>query len=183
MGSEMCIRDSHKNIRLPGAVISKIMFLRDEIDSVMDLAQRSRLQRFEYDQYHPGLTVLENLVFGLNTPNVNTEQQEKLLNAVEQFLKQEDLSRDIMLLTLKSSESGVAGSRLSLTARQNLSLASALIKQPDILVVNDGLSSYDEDEQLAIKDNIRELLPDTAILWLTSELDRHTEFDRVITLE
>ena len=175
--------ENHKNIRLPGAVISKIMFLRDEIDSVMDWAQRSRLQRFEYDQYHPGLTVLENLVFGLNTPNVNTEQQEKLLNAVEQFLKQEDLSRDIMLLTLKSSESGVAGSRLSLTARQNLSLASALIKQPDILVVNDGLSSYDEDEQLAIKDNIRELLPDTAILWLTSELDRHTEFDRVITLE
>lgn len=174
--------ENHQNIRLPGAVISKIMFLRDEIDSVMDLAQRSRLQRFEFDQYHPGLTVLENLVFGLTTTNVNTEHQEKLLNVIEQFLKQADLSRDIMLLTLKGAESGVDGSRLSLNARQNLSLASALIKKPDILVVNDGLSSYDEDEQLIIKDNIRELLPDTAILWLTSELEEHTAFDRVITL-
>jgi ABC-type multidrug transport system fused ATPase/permease subunit len=85
-----------------------------------------------------------------------------------------------MLLALKGSESGVAGSRLSTTARQNLTLARALIKKPEILVVNDGLSVYEETEQLKIKDNIRDLLPNTAILWLVSELENTRAFDRVV---
>ncbi len=61
-------------------------------------------------------------------------------------------------------------------------LVRVLIKKPEILVINDGLTVYDEPEQIKIKDNIGRLLPQTAILWLTAELSDRNAFQRVIEL-
>ena len=88
-----------------------------------------------------------------------------------------------MLLTLRSAVAGISGSRLSAKSRQNLPLARVLVKKPELIVFDDGLNAYDEAEQFRIKANIRQLLPRTSIVWLTSSLDDHSEFDRVIDAE
>ena len=174
------VLDDHPVIKLPGSVVSRIIFIRDEIDNVLDHSQRTQLQRFEYSQYHPGLTVLENLLFGLVHNNINGETLNTLLNLIDRVIKDSDLSRDIMLLTLRSAEAGISGSRLSATSRQNLPLARVLIKKPELIVFNDGLNAYEEKEQFRIKENIRQLLPETSIIWLTGKLDDHSRFDRII---
>lgn len=174
------VLDDHPKIQLPGSVVSRITFIRDEIDNVLTDLQRTHLPRFEYSQYHPGLTVLENLLFGLQQQDTNSDELNAKLNVVDQVIKDADLTRDIMLLTLRSAEAGISGSRLSATSRQNLPLARVLIKKPELIVFNDGLNAYDEKEQFRIKDNIRLLLPDTSIIWLTSKLDDHSQFDRVV---
>ena len=119
-------------------------------------------------------------MFGLLPHNINADSLNELLNVIDQVIEDADLSRDIMLLTLRSTEVGISGSRLSATARQNLPLARVLVKKPEIIVFDDGLNAYDEKEQFRIKGNIRQLLPDTSILWLTSNLEDHSQFDRVI---
>ena len=174
------VLDDHDDIQLPGSVVSRIMFIRDEIDNSLTAWQRARLQRFEYGQFHPGLTVLENLLFGLLPNDLPNESLQSVLEVVDRVIAQADLSRDIMLLTLKNAEAGISGSRLSPISRQNLPLARVLIKKPELIVFNDGLNAYEEQEQFRIKENIRHLLPDTSILWLTSKLDDHAAFDRVI---
>ena len=85
-----------------------------------------------------------------------------------------------MLLTLRSAVAGISGSRLSAKSRQNLPLARALIKKPDLIVFDDGLNAYEEAEQFRIKANIRKILPNTSIVWLASKLDDHSQFDRVV---
>ena len=85
-----------------------------------------------------------------------------------------------MLLTLKNAEAGISGSRLSARGRQKLPLARVLVKKPEIIVFNEGLNSFDESVQLRIKENIRRLLPETAVLWLVGELEERSAFDRVI---
>lgn len=174
------VLDDHPGIQLPGSVLSRIMFIRDEIDNVLDSSQRVQLQRFEYRQFHPGLTVLENLLFGLLPDNIDNDSLNTLLDLIDRVIKDADLSRDIMLLTLKSAAAGISGSRLSTTSRQNLPLARVLIKKPELIVFNDGLNAYAEAEQFRIKENIRRLLPETSIIWLTGKLDDHSLFDRVV---
>ncbi len=174
------VLDDHPDIQLPGSVLSRIMFIRDEIDNVLDHEQREQLQRFEYGQYHPGLTVLENLLYGLVQQDMSADSLNTLLDLIDRVIKEADLSRDIMLLTLRSAVAGISGSRLSAKSRQNLPLARVLVKKPELIVFDDGLNAYDEAEQFRIKANIRQLLPRTSIVWLTSSLDDHSEFDRVI---
>ena len=72
--------------------------------------------------------------------------------------------------------------KVALTNIESTPVCGVLIKKPEILVFNDGLSVYDEPEQLKIKNNIARLLPNTAILWLTGELNNEKAFDRVINL-
>ena len=174
------VLDNHDDIGLPGSVISRIMFIRDEIDSLLDENQRASLQRFEYSEYHPGLSVLENLLFGLLPRDIDDESLVQVLDIVSQVITQAGFSRDIMLLTLKNAEAGISGSRLSSTSRQNLPLARVLVKRPELIVFNEGLNAFDENVQFRIKDNIRTLLPDTSILWLVGELEGRSRFDRVI---
>jgi len=113
------VLDNHDDIGLPGSVISRIMFIRDEIDSLLNQDQRTSLQRFEYSEY-----------------------------------------------TLKNAEAGISGSRLSSTSRQNLPLARVLVKKPELIVFNEGLNAFEENVQFRIKDNIRNLLPHTSIVWV-----------------
>ena len=73
------VLDNHDDIRLPGSVVSRIMFIRDEIDSRFNQSQRSGFKRFEFSEYSPGLSVLENLVFGLLPRDIDDETLEKVL--------------------------------------------------------------------------------------------------------
>ncbi len=176
------VLEDHTDIKLPGSVISKIIFLRDEIDNVLSTSQRSQIPSFEFDEYHPGLTVLENLLFGQLPNDIDNKTQEAILTVICRMIENAGLDREIMLLTLKGVETGIGGSLLSATSKQGMPLVRALIKKPEILVVNDGLTIYSEPEQLKIKDNIGRLLPKTAILWLSEELKDEKAFDRVIHL-
>ncbi len=174
------VLDDHPDIMLPGSVVSRIIFIRDEVDNVLNHRQRKQLQRFVYSEFHPGLTVLENLLFGFLQQDIASESMDKLLEIVNQVIKDADLTRDIMLLTLRGASAGISGSLLSATSRQSLPLARVLIKKPELIVVDEGLNAYEEAEQFRIKENIRKLLPETSIVWLTSKLDDSSQFDRVI---
>ena len=156
------------------------MFIRDEIDSRFDKRQRAGFQRFERSEYNPGLSVIENLIFGLLPRDLDDDTLEKVLDIVGGVITEAGLSRDIMLLTLKNAEAGISGSRLSARGRQKLPLARVLVKKPELIVFNEGLNSCDERVQFRIKENIRRLLPETSVLWLVGGLEDRSAFDRVI---
>ncbi|MSO65113.1 MAG: ATP-binding cassette domain-containing protein [Alphaproteobacteria bacterium] len=77
---------------------------------------------------------------------------------------------------------GVAGSRLTPAQRQRLLLARSLIKQPDVLIVNEGLSALDPAGQMRIMGKLLEEFKDRCLVWTMPSPDAAKAFDRVVVM-
>ena len=80
-------------------------------------------------------------------------------------------------------EVGVAGGRLSSIQRQKLGLARALLKSPDMLVVNEALSSLDPSSERRLIENVRKAMTERGILWILGRVQLAEQFEAVMVME
>ena len=78
---------------------------------------------------------------------------------------------------------GSAGGRLSASQRQKLCIARAIIKHPDIIVLNQATSSLDLSTQVRLMKNILEEFSDRAVIWSLDHADKTLDFDCVMILK
>jgi len=78
---------------------------------------------------------------------------------------------------------GAAGKRLSPSQRQRLALARALVKNPDILVVNGALAVLDPQAQNDILKRVIAARAGKGLVWTLSPGQDSADFDRVISFE
>ena len=77
---------------------------------------------------------------------------------------------------------GIGGSRLSAAQRQKVALARSLIKKPDLLIVNEAMSSLDADSQAAITLRLREEQAGRSLMLLPSLADVDGDFDQIFNM-
>jgi len=80
-------------------------------------------------------------------------------------------------------EVGVAGGRLSSIQRQKLGLARTLMKAPDLLVVNEALSSLDASSERRLINNVRSTMGERGVLWILGRVQLAELFDSVMIME
>ncbi|MEC9367263.1 MAG: cyclic nucleotide-binding domain-containing protein, partial [Pseudomonadota bacterium] len=135
---------------------------------------------YDPNAFNDRLHVRANLIMGRVTQaRANSEQ--KVDELIRKVLVEQGLFRDIVMLA-RDVEVGIGGQRLPAASRQCLSLARAVIKRPDILVINDALSSLDRETRDRIRRNVVSLLPQTTLVWIDGELPNAAEFDEVLVL-
>ena len=78
---------------------------------------------------------------------------------------------------------GIAGGRLSMTQRQKLGLARAVVKRPDVLVMFDPLSPLDHREQIEVRDAVLAATRGSDGDLGPAARDWASEFDQVIQLD
>ncbi len=78
---------------------------------------------------------------------------------------------------------GAAGKRLTPSQRQRLALARALVKSPDLLIVNGALAVLDPAAQVDILKRVLEARKGRGIVWTLGPGQDHALFDRVIGFE
>ena len=78
---------------------------------------------------------------------------------------------------------GAAGKRLTPSQRQRLALARALVKNPDMLVVNGTLAVLDPQAQADIMKRVIEARAGRGLVWTLGPVQDSTPFDRVIAFE
>jgi putative ABC transport system ATP-binding protein len=76
-----------------------------------------------------------------------------------------------------SYEVGVAGSRLSGVQRQKLAIARAIIKQPDMLILNNPFGSFDEALRQALIDRILRAYKGRSIVAVLDQIANPDQFD------
>jgi ATP-binding cassette, subfamily B, multidrug efflux pump len=120
-------------------------------------------------------SVKENILFG------NSEAtDEELEKAIDLAALREDLEMLPEGLETLVGEKGVA---LSGGQKQRISIARALIKNPEILILDDSLSAVDAKTEKRIIDNIREIRKDKTTIITTHRLSAVEHADQILVLD
>lgn len=140
---------------------------------------------FDPDHYNPAATVLDNILLGRIASNV-AEGQERVFEAITQLLEEMELTDEIFRIGLEFNV-GTGGKRLSESQRQKLHLARSLLKQPDILIVNQALNTLDSKNQKNLLNAVLERSRDPAkpfgVIWVPMNPALSKEFDRVLVFQ
>jgi putative ABC transport system ATP-binding protein len=77
---------------------------------------------------------------------------------------------------------GAAGRKLSVAQRQKAGLIRALAKRPQLVILNNTISAFDEASQRRLIGRIRGDLPDAALVFVTHTAALARDFDRIVVL-
>jgi len=77
---------------------------------------------------------------------------------------------------------GTGGSRLSSAERQKAALARAVLKRPDLLILNEATSALDGQAQSRVTKGLKEEFTGRGILWVLHRASLARNFDRVLVL-
>lgn len=173
----LVIPERHRFVYFDARLSTRLLQARREFTKNLPAELSDAVLRFEETRYHPKLTVQDNLLFG-RLPSQDPAGARRVNRLIEQVVDEMDLRKDLILL-LGESQVGIRGSRLPLIAKHRISLGRALVKNPDILIFHDALGPMDSIEQAERRREIRQLLPQTTIIWIAREIHDPEEFDRV----
>jgi len=109
------------------------------------------------------------------------QAEEKVDQILREVLNEMNLTAEIVLAAADFTV-GIGGRRIPLAARQCIALLRSIIKRPDILVINEALSAQDREARDRIRQNIFELLPNTTIIWIDSEMPEENAFDQILVI-
>jgi putative ABC transport system ATP-binding protein len=107
---------------------------------------------YEPDAYNDASTLEHNILFGRVTEGV-ADASSRVRRVMRQTLEQLDLRNEVLEAGLDFMV-GPGGKRLTQSQRQKVALARALLKQPDLLIVNRGLNALSSRNQLSIMTTI-----------------------------
>lgn len=120
-------------------------------------------------------TVANNIAFG-----DKDMEESKILDAA----KMADVHKDVEKLPQKyQTYLGERGVNVSGGQKQRLSLARALIKDPEIILLDDCLSAVDSKTEKNILYNLDTFLKEKTAIIITHRISSLIDFDRIIVLE
>ena len=139
------------------------------------------IEFFDESKYNQRISVQDNILFG-KLAYGQANAQSKINELIVDIIAKLDLRSDIINAGLES-EVGVAGARLSATQRQKLALARSLIKQPDLLVINEATSVLDTAAERRIIDRVRQRMADRGVFWVLGRAQLAEQFENVMVME
>ncbi len=142
---------------------------------------RGAIEFFDADRYHASGTIQENILFGKIAAE-RSEGAARIGALTAQVI--EDLGlREAVTVAGTTFDVGIAGRRLTAVQRQKLAIARCLLKNPQLMVVNEATASLDSATQARIFANIKEEMADGGLLWVDDEVSDESQFDRVLLAE
>ncbi|MGI9477024.1 MAG: ABC transporter transmembrane domain-containing protein [Hyphomicrobiaceae bacterium] len=153
--------------------------LGSEADTVIDF--------FDEASFNTAMSVEENLLFGRPMYGI-ADGPERVRKELTHQLDELDMGHLIISLGLGYGV-GSGGRRLNTAQRQKLAVARAMLKRPDLLIVNDGLSNLDPTSFERILKRILDFAKEGwrgqkfATFWVLSSNARAAYFDRTIEFE
>ncbi len=141
-----------------------------------DLA--ARISFYQEEKYVASASIQDNILLG-RVSYGTAHAQERVNVIMREILDQLDV-RDLIIEEGLGYNVGSAGKRLTTGQRQKLGLARALVKDPQVLVVNSALANLDDQQKTAIVDRVLAHRKGKATLWVLTKSDLADRFDRVL---
>ena len=135
---------------------------------------------FDAERYNAAASLQDNILFG--KPAYGQAQAAQTIGAmIAEMLEELDLRRSVMEAGL-GFHVGVGGARLSGGQRQRLAFARALLKKPDLMIVNEAASVLDATNQTQLIDNLLAERRGQGVVWMLANEHLADKFDEVLVL-
>jgi ABC-type dipeptide/oligopeptide/nickel transport system ATPase subunit len=135
---------------------------------------------YDEDRYNAASTLQDNVLFGRLVYG-QAQAAERIGRVIAEVLDNLGLRRLVLEVGL-DYQVGIAGKRLSAAQRQKVDLARALIKRPDILVLNEATALLDAAAQARVMENILAARRGQSVIWMLHRPSLARSFDRVLVM-
>ncbi|MXZ80499.1 MAG: ABC transporter ATP-binding protein [Gammaproteobacteria bacterium] len=142
--------------------------------------QNALIEFYDSRRFVNRFSIQDNILFG-RIAYGQANAREKIGNLIDEFIEETGLRGDILSAGF-NYRVGVAGARLTATQRQKLTLARALVKNPDIFVANDALAALDKKTAARILSRVLSAVKGKSVIWILNEADALAEFDRAVVM-
>jgi putative ABC transport system ATP-binding protein len=159
---------------------ARALFKQDLPESLKD-----SVSFYDPDQYNAAASVQDNLLMGRVSYGIARAEQ-RVSDAVSGLLAEMGLMDEVLGIGLEF-DVGSGGRRLSSAQRQKVGLGRALIKQPDLLVLNRPVSALDGRQQALIVESVMKFIDaqdkTPAVVWVLSNPAFSSYFDTICVFD
>lgn len=141
---------------------------------------RSQIEFFDPERYNAAASVQDNILFG-KIAYGEREATPRVLSALAEVLDALSLRQTVVHIGL-DYHVGTGGSRLSLAERQKTGIARAVMKRPDLLILNEATTALDGQTQSRVSMGLKEEFVGRGIIWVLHRVDLAQNFDRVLAI-
>lgn len=172
--------ERHRLGHIDADMQARILEARGKFRDRLPEDQQEAISFFDPKQFNARLPLRSNLIMGrINAGRPQAE--EKVDQILRDVLSEMDLTTEI-ILAAADFDVGIGGRRIPLVARQSIALLRSIVKRPEIIVINEALSAHDRETRDRIRRRLFDLLPDTTIVWIDSEMPEASEFDQILVV-
>jgi len=142
---------------------------------------RGAVEFFDVERYNTASSLQDNILFGkirYGRSGVQDRVQALIAEVVD------DLGfRDLVIALGLDQSVGVGGARLSAVQRQKLALARALLRRPELIILNEATSALDAAAQQRVHDKVINMFQDRGLIWAPHRPGLVSGYDEVIVLK
>ncbi|MDA9982937.1 ABC transporter transmembrane domain-containing protein [Gammaproteobacteria bacterium] len=135
---------------------------------------------FSAEGYLPNTSVMTNALLG-RIAFSEAGAERAVRSMVQAVFEELGLRKDIELL-VGEFQTGIGGSMLPTPARERVALIRALSKRPDVIVLNQAMASFGDEQRIDIARDIRKVLPKSTMIWMDKSVAPGLHFDQIFEI-
>ena len=160
---------------------TRFVAVRKRFSERIEAEDPGAVEFYHPDQYSAAASLIDNVLFG-RVAYGQAQAEEIVGNAVTDVLDSLGL-RDRVVEVGLDYNVGVGGKRLGGAQRQKLAIGRALLKNPDILILNEATAALDGAAQGRLLDTVLEQRAGRGLIWTLPSPSDAARFDRVLVMD
>jgi ABC-type multidrug transport system fused ATPase/permease subunit len=175
------IQTRHRLDLLDDKLKQRILEARKALRESDDPRLKAGIDFFHPDSYSATATIQDNILFGKMAYG-QAKATQRVGALIERVVKELDLRTAVIEIGLEF-QVGVAGARLAPPQRQKLAIARALLKRPDIMILNEATAILDLQTQNRVAEGVFAECEGRTLIWVLHNPANAGRFDRVLVVD
>jgi len=142
--------------------------------------ENGQIEAFDSRHVNSAVSIQDNILFG-RLAYGRARSGAQVGGLLREVIEKLGLRQALMEVGLDYNV-GIGGARLSAAQRQKLAIARAVLKRPDILILDEATASLDESAQQVIMDNLFAEFSNRTVFWLLHRDSFASNFEQILLI-